>query len=67
MNEALLRIRAAISALDEHFNQEDDVFGDSELHVEWLYDMAAGFEEMIDSAGLMFAYTEEQERLRELA
>jgi hypothetical protein len=27
--------------------------------------VAAGFEEMIDSAGLMFSYTEEQERLQE--
>ena len=65
MNESLLKIRAAIAALDEHFSQEDDVFEGSELHAEWLDDMAAGLEEMIESAGLMFEYTEEQERPQE--
>ena len=67
MNDSLMRIRAAIAVLDEHFSQEDDVFEGSEAHAEWLNDMAAGFEEMIDSAGLMFAYEEEQERLKQPA
>lgn len=67
MNESLLKIRAAIAALDEHFSQEDDVFDGSELHAEWLDDVAVGLEEMIDSAGLMFEYTEEQERLQEVS
>lgn len=67
MSDSLMRIRAAITALEDHFAQADEVFQGSAQHAEWLDDMAASLEEMIESAGLMFEYTEEQERLQEVS